>query len=79
MATERKLSLTPQGPEGPFYLPNQEKRSDIREGKEGLPLTIKFCVWDSKTGNRIPNAEVHAWHADANGVYSAYLGLYPLG
>jgi len=78
-AGRRSISPTPQGPEGPFYLPNQPIRSNIREDKDGLPFTITFRVKDCNNGGHpIANAEVHAWHADAVGVYSAYLGLYPL-
>jgi len=75
---QRPLSPTPLGPEGPFYLPNQPIRSDIREDKEGLPFTITFRVKDCNNGGPVTNGELHCWHADATGVYSAYLGLYPL-
>lgn len=74
-----RYSPTPKGPEGPFYLPKQPLRSNIVEDREGLPFLMKFNIKNCNGGKPIANAEVHAWHADANGIYSSYLGLYPLG
>ncbi|ODM96188.1 Catechol 1,2-dioxygenase 1 [Orchesella cincta] len=79
MESKAELSLTPQGPEGPFYIPGQPVRSDIREDKNGLPLTIQFNIKDyNKDGSPVTNAEVHVWHADPMGIYSGYLALYPI-
>lgn len=73
-------SPTPLGPEGPFYIPNQAMRSDIREDKEGLPIKVKFVVKDFNNNYKlIPNAQVEVWHADPLGKYSGYASFYPLG
>ncbi len=80
LESTRPLSPTPLGPEGPFYLPKQPLRSNIREDREGLPFTMIFNIKNfNNEGKPITNGEVHVWHADADGVYSAYLSLYPLG
>ncbi|CAL8126298.1 unnamed protein product [Orchesella dallaii] len=79
MESKSSLTLTPQGPEGPFYIPDQPVRSDIREDKEGLLLTILFNIKDyNNDGKPVTNASVHVWHADPMGIYSGYLGLYPI-
>jgi protocatechuate 3,4-dioxygenase beta subunit len=66
--------------EGPFYVPGKPFRSDIREGREGIPLQLELIVQDYHSNcNPVPNAEVQVWQPDAMGVYSAYLGYYPLG
>jgi protocatechuate 3,4-dioxygenase beta subunit len=75
---QMKCSLTPTHGEGPFYLPNQPIRSNITEGKPGLPLKIHLNIKD-QTCKPIQGAEVHLWHSDALGHYSAYSGYYPLG
>jgi len=74
----KKCALTPQSYEGPFFLPNQLVRSDIREGRPGVPLTINFIIRDPDC-KVVKNVELHLWHADAFGEYSAYSGYYPLG
>lgn len=72
--------LTPHAMEGPFYVPLQPVRSDITEGKEGIPLKLElnFKDYHNKCGP-VKDAEIHIWQPDALGVYSAYLGYYPLG
>ncbi|XP_021949840.1 protocatechuate 3,4-dioxygenase beta chain isoform X2 [Folsomia candida] len=77
-ANNEKCELTPQSYEGPFFLPNQPIRQDIREGRPGVSLKIEFIVKNTKC-QPVQDAQVHVWHADALGVYSAYSGYYPLG
>jgi len=71
----------PESEEGPFFLPDQPVRSDIREDKPGIPYTlnIRVTTGDGTSCSPVKNASVHLWHPDALGVYSAYLGYYPLG
>lgn len=71
---------TPHAMEGPFYVPGQPIRADIREDREGVPLKLKLNVKDYHNNCApVKDAEVHVWQPDAHGVYSAYLGYYPLG
>ncbi|OXA44291.1 uncharacterized protein LOC110857783 [Folsomia candida] len=73
-----KCDLTQPSSEGPFFLPNQPIRQDIREGRPGVPLKVEFTVKNT-TCHPVQDAQVHVWHADALGVYSAYSDYYPLG
>lgn len=64
--------LTPEQTEGPYYLDTALLRSDITEGRPGIPLQLSLTVVDASTCTAIPNAVVDIWHADASGTYSGY-------
>ena len=70
--------LTPAKTEGPYFVDERLKRSDIRidqvDGsvQPGVPLTLRFVVV-SANGDcaPVPGAQVDVWHANASGLYSA--------
>lgn len=66
--------LFPQAVEGPYYFDPKLVRSDIAEGRPGLPLDIKLTVIERGPCTPIVGARVDVWHADAGGVYSGYSG-----
>lgn len=66
--------LTPETTEGPYWVEDTMTRRDIREGKPGLPLQIRFTVVNAKTCKIIRGADVEIWHADAEGEYSGFDG-----
>mgnify|MGYP003350988854 FL=1 len=47
-------------------------RSDIREGHDGVPLSLIFQVLDVRGCAPVRDARVDVWHADADGLYSGY-------
>jgi protocatechuate 3,4-dioxygenase beta subunit len=48
-------------------------RSDITEGKTGVPLTLKLTILNTKDScGPIRNAAVYIWHCDKDGAYSGY-------
>jgi protocatechuate 3,4-dioxygenase beta subunit len=49
-------------------------RRDIRGGRKGIPLTLRFAVVNATTCRAIKNASVEIWHADASGAYSGVAG-----
>jgi protocatechuate 3,4-dioxygenase beta subunit len=49
-------------------------RSDITEGKEGLPFDLRVLVVDADTCAPIKDAAVDVWHCDALGEYSGVEG-----
>ncbi len=55
--------------EGPFYIDPKLLRSDITEGKPGLPMQLRLQV---VTADCVPvvGARVDVWHCDALGVYA---------
>lgn len=65
--------LTPETTEGPFYFDPDLDRSDITEGRDGLPLAVRLQVVDQQC-RPIAGARVDIWHADARGIYSGYSG-----
>ena len=64
--------LTPQSIEGPFYLDPRLVRSQIAEGRTGVPLRVNLRVIDGPTCKPSERARVDIWHADAQGIYSGY-------
>lgn len=64
----------PQAVEGPYYFDPQLVRSDITDGRPGLPLALTLRVIDSGPCTPRAGARVDIWHADAGGVYSGYAG-----
>lgn len=64
--------VRPEQTEGPFFVDEMLKRSDIRAGRPGVPLQLTLNV-SRLTGNRcapLAGAHVDLWHCDADGVYS---------
>jgi protocatechuate 3,4-dioxygenase beta subunit len=66
--------LTPEVTEGPYWVENSLTRRDVRAGKAGLPLVLRFTILNAKTCRIIKNADVEIWHCDALGNYSAVNG-----
>ena len=64
--------LTPELTEGPFYLPNEKVRRNVREGERGTPLALQLGVVNSSSCKPIAGAAVDIWHADAGGNYSGF-------
>lgn len=60
--------------EGPYYLDLGLVRRNIKGGRKGTPLTLRFTVIDVATCKPIENASVEIWHADASGTYSGVQG-----
>jgi protocatechuate 3,4-dioxygenase beta subunit len=63
--------LTPEQTEGPYFLPGDKVRRDVREGKPGVRLTLNLTVLDVSTCKPIKGAAVDIWHCDALGNYAA--------
>lgn len=66
--------LTPQSVEGPFYFDPELQRSDITEGRQGVPLAVRLIVVEAGRCVPLAKARVDIWHASAEGHYSGYQG-----
>jgi protocatechuate 3,4-dioxygenase beta subunit len=66
--------LMPELTEGPFYIDLDRVRSDITEGKPGLPIDLRINVLDVDACEPIRDAAVDIWHCDAEGAYSGVSG-----
>lgn len=60
--------------EGPYYLDLGLVRRNIKGGRSGTPLTLRFRVVNANTCRPISNAAVEIWHCDALGEYSGVEG-----
>lgn len=67
-------AIVPEVTEGPYYFDPALVRTDITEGRPGLPTTLRLQVVDA-TCSPISGARVDVWHCDATGNYSGYNGL----
>ncbi len=64
---------------GPYYVAEELLRSDISEGKPGVPLSLRVVLLDAHTCKPLPNAAVDLWHCDAVGLYSGFTQQNPMG
>lgn len=74
VAAAAVCTLTREMTEGPYYLDGQYVRTDVTEGKPGIPLKLTLTVVDDDTCAPLSNALVEIWHADALGEYSGFVG-----
>lgn len=65
--------LMPETTAGPFYFDPQLRRSDISEGRAGVPLTARFQIVSGDC-RPLAGARLDIWHCDAQGAYSGYRG-----
>ena len=72
LARADACTLIPEQELGPYYIPDELVRSDIREGKLGIPLDLRVHVLDINTCRPLVGAAVDLWHCDADGVYSGF-------
>jgi protocatechuate 3,4-dioxygenase beta subunit len=64
-------TLTPETTEGPYWVDERLKRSDVTEGQPGVPLTLALGVYEADpAGSPYPGAVVDVWQANALGLYS---------
>jgi protocatechuate 3,4-dioxygenase beta subunit len=66
-------AVTPSETAGPFPSLTDLFRSDIREGRTGVLLTLTLRVVNVSSGcSAVSGANVEIWHCDVNGNYSQY-------
>ena len=71
--------LTAEQEVGPYYVADEMVRADVREGKPGLPLTLRLAVIDLRTCRPLPRAAIDLWHCDALGLYAGFTKMDPTG
>ena len=71
--------LTTEQEEGPYYVDDKKLRSDITEGKQGVPLHLKVALVHAKKCTPLSNAALDIWHCDATGVYSGFTKASMMG
>ncbi len=76
---EAACTLLQEQEEGPYYVDHEILRSEITEGKPGVPLLLRLTLLDVRSCRPIENAALDIWHCDALGVYSGYTAFQPGG
>lgn len=71
--------LSAQQEIGPYYIPAELLRTDIVEGRAGIPLSVRIVLLDSQSCKPLPDAAVDLWHCDAVGLYSGFTRQIPMG
>ena len=66
--------LSTEVTEGPFYVDPKLVRSDITEGRPGLPMALRLQVVTADC-QPVTGARVDVWHCDAAGSYSGVQNL----
>jgi protocatechuate 3,4-dioxygenase beta subunit len=71
--TDAACAVTPSETAGPYPSLTDLFRSDIREDRDGSPLTLAINVVNANDGcSPVANVNVEIWHCDAAGNYSQY-------
>jgi protocatechuate 3,4-dioxygenase beta subunit len=71
-ASTASCVLSPEMTPGPFYIPKEKVRRNVREGEPGTPLALRLGVVQAAGCKPITGAAVDIWHADAAGEYSGF-------
>jgi len=72
-STNAACAVTPSETAGPYPSITSLVRSDIREDRQGVPLTLTIKVVNTSAScAAVSNANVEIWHADVAGNYSEY-------
>jgi protocatechuate 3,4-dioxygenase beta subunit len=74
---DRACTLTRATIAGPTWFDAHDVRSDIRDGRPGVPLELAFRVVRQPSCAPLPNAVVDLWQCDALGVYSGFAHAAP--
>jgi protocatechuate 3,4-dioxygenase beta subunit len=61
--------LNPEGETGPFYVPGELIRSDVREGQLGVPIVLDGQFIDVETCEPITGLWWDLWNCNSTGVY----------
>src|SRR5438552_364635 len=73
VSTNSACAITPEETAGPYPSVVSIIRSDIREGKSGVPLALTIRIVNVNNGCApVAGANVEIWHCDVQGNYSEY-------
>jgi protocatechuate 3,4-dioxygenase beta subunit len=75
MPSTPACTLTTEQEEGPYYVDYGKVRSDITEGKVGVPLHLRVALMHAKHCTPLSNATLDIWHCDAEGIYSGFTAM----
>ncbi|KAL4953575.1 Intradiol ring-cleavage dioxygenase [Aspergillus filifer] len=64
------MGPTAEGETGPYWIPGERVRSNIREDQQGVPVILEQQYIDVDTCEPVPNMWAELWGANATGVYA---------
>lgn len=62
--------LNPEGETGPFYVPGEHIRSNLRESQPGIPIVLEGQFIDVETCEPITDLWWDLWNCNSTGVYA---------
>lgn len=62
--------IAPEGETGPYWIPGEHVRSNIRESESGVPVVVEQQYVDVETCEPIHDLYAEIWGCNATGVYS---------
>lgn len=71
--------LTPEGEIGPFYVPGEYVREDLREGQKGVDVVVDGQFIDVETCEPIEGLYWDIWNCNATGIYGGVQSTLNLG
>jgi protocatechuate 3,4-dioxygenase beta subunit len=77
LRNDRACALTKATIAGPTWFDAHDVRSDIRDGRPGVPLELAFRVVRLPSCRPLANAVVDLWQCDALGIYSGFAHAAP--
>jgi len=63
---------SPEMVEGPYFSNGGQRRSDLKEDRQGQDLDLIITVVNASNEARLSGIDVEIWHCDATGHYSGY-------
>ncbi|RWS01585.1 intradiol dioxygenase-like protein [Dinothrombium tinctorium] len=76
-AFQHACVLAPESMEGPYFIHEDLVRSNITDGKPGVPLTLDIVITAADVCLPISGAKVYVWHCDNRGYYSGFTQYSP--
>ncbi|CAK39293.1 hypothetical protein AAWM_00074 [Aspergillus awamori] len=64
------LGPSAEGETGPYWIPGEHIRGDIRENEPGIPVTVEQQFIDAETCQPLSGIYTEIWGCNATGVYS---------
>lgn len=77
--TDHVCILAPEGEIGPFYVPGEYVREDLREGQEGVDIIVDGQFIDVETCEPIQGLYWDIWNCNSTGVYGGVQSTLNLG
>ncbi len=71
--------LVAEQEEGPYFIPGEALRSNVRENKPGIPLFLRIGILDARSCKPLQRVAVNIWSCDALGLYSGFTKQNPMG